>query len=75
MMIDMKNELKESDHKLQQAADFYPTPMTISTAMYYTGKHPLTGEKIYIPKSMKEKMTQFGIMMWHKKKRKEYRKM
>ncbi|MEA3501051.1 MAG: YgiQ family radical SAM protein [Candidatus Marinimicrobia bacterium] len=75
MMIDMKNNLKESDHKLQQAADFYPTPMTISTAMYYTGKHPLTGEKIYIPKSIKEKMTQFGIMMWHKKKRREYRKM
>ena len=74
MMIDMKNELQESDHKLQQAADFYPTPMTISTAMYYTGKHPFTGEKIYIPKTMKEKMTQFGIMMWHKKKRKEYRK-
>ncbi len=74
MMIDMKNDLKESNHKLQQAADFYPTPMTISTAMYYTGKHPLTGEKIYVPKSIKEKMTQFGIMMWHKKKRKEYKK-
>ncbi|MEA1986100.1 MAG: YgiQ family radical SAM protein [Candidatus Marinimicrobia bacterium] len=66
MMIDMRNQLKQTNHKLQQASDFYPTPMTISTAMYYTGKHPLTDEELYIPKTIKEKMEQFGIMMWHK---------
>lgn len=64
-MIILKNQLQGSGHKLQQAADFYPTPMTIATAMYYTGFHPLTGEKVYVPRSAKEKLRQFGLMMWH----------
>ncbi|MFA6617602.1 MAG: YgiQ family radical SAM protein [Candidatus Neomarinimicrobiota bacterium] len=64
-MLLLKTQLQKSGHKLQQAADFYPTPMTIATAMYYTGSHPLTGEKIYVPRTAKEKLKQFGMMMWH----------
>lgn len=66
-MLELQKLLKQSGHKLQQAADFYPTPMTIATAMYYTGFHPLTGEKVYVPKTTKEKLKQFGMMMWHRK--------
>ena len=33
----------------EQVQDFYPTPSTLSTCMYYTGIHPLTGEKVYVP--------------------------
>ncbi len=65
-MIVLKKQLQGSGHKLQQAADFYPTPMTIATAMYYTGFHPLTGEEVYVPRTAKEKLKQFGMMMWHR---------
>ena len=34
----------------EQVQDFYPTPSTLSTCMYYTGIHPLTKEKVYIPR-------------------------
>ena len=68
-MIQLQKMLKSSNHKLQQAADFYPTPMTLATAMYYTGFHPLTGEKVFVPRTAKEKLHQFGMMMWHRNKR------
>ena len=35
----------------EQVQDFYPTPSTLSTCMYYTGIHPLTGETVYVPVS------------------------
>ena len=38
----------------QQVQDFYPTPGTISTCMYYTGLNPFTMEKVYVAKSGKE---------------------
>jgi len=57
--------LRAGGHKLRQAADFYPTPMTIATAMYHTGYHPLSGEILHIPKTEKEKLRQFRMMMWH----------
>ena len=68
-MMQLQKMLKGSNHKLQQAADFYPTPMTLATAMYHTGYHPLTGEKVHVPKTAKEKLRQFGMMMWHRKTR------
>ena len=68
-MLDLQKQLRQSGHKLQQAADFYPTPMTIATAMYHTGFHPLTGEKVFVPKTTKEKLKQFGMMMWHRNTR------
>lgn len=39
----------------EQVQDFYPTPGSLSTTMYYTGINPLTEEKVYIPKDQKEK--------------------
>ena len=50
----------------EQVQDFYPTPGTLSTAMFYTGINPITGEEVYIPKTREEKdmqraLIQFGI--------------
>jgi uncharacterized radical SAM protein YgiQ len=73
-MMQLQTMLKGSNHKLQQAADFYPTPMTLATAMYHTGRHPLTGEKVHVPKTAKEKLRQFGMMMWHRQARPTERK-
>ena len=48
----------------EQVQDFYPTPSTLSTCMYYTGIHPLTGEKIYVPKNTHEKAIQRALMQY-----------
>ncbi len=51
-------------HKIhpEQVQDFYPTPGTLSTAMFYTGIHPLTGEEVYVPRSESEKKLQRTLL-------------
>ena len=45
-------ELAEFIHKhnlyVEQVQDFYPTPSTLATCMFYTGVNPLTNEKVYV---------------------------
>ena len=48
----------------EQVQDFYPTPSTLSTCMYYTGIHPLTKEKVYIPRDPHEKAIQRALMQY-----------
>ena len=48
----------------KQVQDFYPTPSTLSTCMYYTGIHPLTGEKVYVPRNPHEKAIQRALMQY-----------
>ena len=48
----------------EQVQDFTPTPGTLSTAMFYTGSHPHTGEEVYIPKSEKERKAQRALMQY-----------
>ena len=54
---------KEKIHP-EQVQDFYPTPGTISTAMYYTGLDPYTMEEIYVPKTSGEKAMQRALMQY-----------
>lgn len=42
----------------EQVQDFMPLPMTLSTCMYYTGKHPMTGAPVAVAKTHKERQTQ-----------------
>ncbi len=49
-----------------QVQDFYPTPGTLSTTMYYTELDPFTMDKIYIPKDMQEKKMQRALIHFHK---------
>ena len=44
--------------------DFYPTPSTLSTCMYYTGINPLDGKPVYIPKDPHEKAIQRALMQY-----------
>ena len=48
----------------EQVQDFYPTPDTISTCMYYTGYDPRTMEKVYVPKSSEEKKMQRALIQY-----------
>lgn len=61
---------KEKIHP-EQVQDFYPTPGTISTAMFYTGLDPYTLEEVYIPKNPKEKAMQRALMQYFVPKNRE----
>lgn len=54
------------DKKLNplQVQDFYPTPGSLSTAMYYTGIDPRTMEQVYVPKSYEEKQMQRALLQY-----------
>jgi radical SAM superfamily enzyme YgiQ (UPF0313 family) len=59
--LDMKNlaeEVGTMGIKPEQVQDFTPTPMTLSTLMYYTGIDPFTRKKIYVAKGIEEKRRQ-----------------
>lgn len=56
--------LKETGLRPEQVQDFIPTPGSLSTAMYYTGIHPLTGKKVFTAKGQKEKAMQRALMQF-----------
>ncbi len=58
--------LKKGGFIPDQISDFYPTPGTLSTCIYYTGLDPFTGEEIYVPRTVEEKREQKALMHFHK---------
>lgn len=56
--------LKEHGINPQQVQDFYPTPGTISTCMFYTGLDPFTMKPVYVPKEYKEKAMQRALLQY-----------
>lgn len=58
--------LKKEKLHPRQVQDFYPTPGTISTCMYYTGLDPHTMEKVYVPRTMQEKSLQRALLQFFK---------
>ena len=54
--------IRDSGFMPEQAQDFYPTPGTLATCMFYTGINPETGKKIYVPKSREEKEMQRALI-------------
>ena len=56
--------LKKHDARPEQVQDFYPTPGTISTCMYYTGIDPITMKSVYVPRSPKEKAMQRALLQY-----------
>ena len=57
---------KELDFHLEQVQDFTPTPMTVSTEVWYTGYDPYTLEPVFSAKSPKEKLAQRQYFFWYK---------
>ncbi len=57
---------KNLDFKLEQVQDFTPTPMTLSTEIFYTGINPYTGEKVYCARNKEEKLAQREFFFWYK---------
>ena len=56
--------LNKSGRQPEQVQDFYPTPGTLSTCMYYTGIDPRTMQPVYVPKDPHEKAMQRALMQW-----------
>ncbi len=50
----------------EQVQDFYPTPGTASTVMFYTGIDPFTGNTVYTPTSYREKQLQRALLQWRR---------
>ncbi len=55
----------------EQVQDFYPTPGTISTAMYYTELDPITMKPVYVAKSFHEKALQRALLQWKRPDKRE----
>ncbi len=64
--IELSLFLKKEGLHPEQVQDFYPTPGTVSTCMFYTELDPYTMEKIYVPKTMKEKAQQRALLQYFK---------
>jgi uncharacterized radical SAM protein YgiQ len=66
---DMRNlaaEVKAMGIRPEQVQDFTPTPMTLSTLMYYTGIDPYTGKKVFVARNIEEKRKQKEFFFWQK---------
>jgi radical SAM superfamily enzyme YgiQ (UPF0313 family) len=59
-MSELARELADLGMRPEQVQDFTPTPMTLSTAMYYLGFDPYTGQKVYVANDIAEKRRQKG---------------
>ncbi len=66
-MRNLSNKLKKLDLRPEQVQDFTPTPMTLSTVMYYTGINPYTMEPVYSAKTREQKDEQKSFFFWYKK--------
>lgn len=64
--IELALYIKEMGYTPEQVQDFYPTPGSLSTTMYYTGIDPMTGEKVYVPKKQHEKNMQRALLQFTK---------
>ncbi|MFN8209602.1 MAG: YgiQ family radical SAM protein [Bacteroidales bacterium] len=73
-MKDLETELRSDGVKAEQVQDFTPTPMTLSTLMYYTGEDPYTGKKVYVARTIDEKRKQKDLFFWHKKPQTRFEK-
>ena len=64
--VKLAEYLRDNRINPEQVQDFYPTPGSISTCMYYTGIDPRTMKKVYVPKRYEEKQMQRALLQYRK---------
>lgn len=62
--VELAEYIRDMGFTPEQVQDFYPTPSTLSTCMYYTGLDPRTMEAVYVPRSPHEKAMQRALMQY-----------
>ncbi len=70
-MAELAAITKSEGFKLEQVQDFTPTPMTLSSVMYYTGFDPYTKEKVYSARSSDDRSDQRSFLFWYKDENRE----
>ena len=69
--IELALFLKSENLHPEQVQDFYPTPGTVSTCMFYTGLDPYTMEEIFVPKTAEEKAEQRALLQYFRPENKK----
>lgn len=64
--VELAEHIRDLGYMPEQVQDFYPTPSTISTCMYYTGLDPRTMEKVYVPVNPHEKNMQRALIQYRR---------
>ncbi|MDR0861589.1 MAG: YgiQ family radical SAM protein [Oscillospiraceae bacterium] len=64
--VTLAEYLHKTGRQPEQVQDFYPTPGTLSTCMFYTGIDPRTMEPVYVPKTPREKSQQRALLQWRR---------
>lgn len=70
--IELSIFLKKEGLHPEQVQDFYPTPGTISTCMFYTGLNPMTMKSVYVPKTPDEKAQQRALLQYYKPENRQF---
>lgn len=70
-MVDVALYLKHHNLRVEQVQDFTPTPGSLATCIYHTGKDPFSGERLHIPRTVKEKRLQKALLLFHKPEAKQ----
>lgn len=63
----LREEMKQMSVRPEQVQDFTPTPMTLSTLIFYTGFDPYTGKKVFVERRPENKKRQKEYFFWYKK--------
>lgn len=64
--VALAEHIRDLGYMPEQVQDFYPTPSTISTCMYYTGVDPATMEKVYVPTKPHEKAMRWALIQYRR---------
>ena len=64
-MLELALTLKRLGMRVEQVQDFTPTPGSLASCMYYTGRDPLSGKQLYVARSDREKGLQKALLLWH----------
>ncbi len=71
-MAHLACETRELGFQLEQVQDFTPTPLTLASAIYYSGIHPYTGEQVFTSRSRQEKEEQRKFFFWYKPENRQW---
>jgi len=71
-MAHLACETRELGFQLEQVQDFTPTPLTLASAIYYSGFHPYSGEEVFTARSRQEKEDQRKYFFWYKPENRQW---
>jgi uncharacterized radical SAM protein YgiQ len=64
-MIEVALFLQEHNLRVEQVQEFTPTPGSLATCIYHTGRDPFTGDAVHVPRNAIERRLQKALLLWH----------